>query len=495
MINTSLEDTDGSVNQIIALRNAGCTLVRFSVPSRKQIENIQQINKKLSKKSCMVSLSADVHFDAEIALACVPHVDKVRINPGNYAVIKRKRNELYSAEEEKREEEKIRMHIRQLVAACKENGVAVRIGVNHGSLSSRIINRYGNTVEGMVQSAIEYINFFEHENFQNLVVSLKSSHTDIMYRANVAYVERVVPGNQYYPLHLGVTEAGSDEEGIIKSAVGIGSLLLDGIGDTIRVSLTGDPQKEVPVAQALARLASQPRQIKTGEENKAILRRSGEKKYFSGFTYPLVYNTIHDDTADILLKPQEFGKTHREQSIQQGTLCKVGPFASDNIYNVVRYAADNTETLENLCLTAAEIGCMLLHNYAAAYCIETETDKDAHTLLLKKIMQATGKRITAPEYISCPTCGRSGYDVEKLLQEIKKATSEMTGIKIAVMGCIVNGPGEMEGADYGFVGTSAGKVNVYIGNEVVQHNVGCELAAAALLEIIRKQDSAAKPLR
>jgi (E)-4-hydroxy-3-methylbut-2-enyl-diphosphate synthase len=493
MINTSLEDIKASVNQIIELHRAGCSLVRFSVPSRKQVDCIQQIKSKLSKESCQVCLSADVHFDAEIALACVPFVDKVRINPGNYAVIKRKRNELYSASEEEREIEKIRNHVRQLATASKEYATAVRIGVNHGSLSSRIINQYGNTVEGMLQSAFEYISFFEHENFHNLVVSLKSSHTNIMYKANMAYVERAIDNNRFYPLHLGVTEAGSSEEGVIKSAVGIGSLLLDGIGDTIRVSLTGDPVNEIPVAQALARLAPQPRQIQTREEGKAILRKSGETKYFSGFSYPLVYNTMLDDTADVHLETRDSGKKFQEHTIQQGQVFAFGLPAEDTLYSVVRYRTDTTETIESVCQTAAELGCMMMNDYAAAYCIETETGKAAHASLLKKIMQASGKRISAPEYISCPTCGRTNYDVEKLLQEIKNATAEMSGLKIAVMGCIVNGPGEMEGADYGFVGFAAGKVNIYVGKEVVKYNVSCEEAAAALMEIIRKQ-GAVKPL-
>ncbi|MFH1161305.1 MAG: (E)-4-hydroxy-3-methylbut-2-enyl-diphosphate synthase [bacterium] len=334
MTNTDTLDTRGTVEQAIQMIEAGCEYVRISVPGMKDVENLREIKRRIRAAGFTTPLIADVHFNPKIAEIAATIVEKVRINPGNFYL------------------EQIYDRIAPLLKICREHGTAIRIGVNHGSLSGRILEQYGDTPLGMVESALEFARICERHGFQNLVLSLKASNTRVMIQANRLLVERMKAEGMDYPLHLGVTEAGAGEDGRLKSAIGIGSLLADGIGDTIRVSITEDPEKEIPVAYG--------------------------------------------------------------------------------------------------------------------------------------ILQAAGARITKTEFISCPSCARTLFNIQESLQKIQSKTNHLTGLKIAVMGCIVNGPGEMADAHYGYVGAGKGKVNLYKGRQLVKKNVKESEAVEELINLIKE---------
>jgi len=368
MTNTLTTDTEGTVAQAIRMIEAGCEYIRISVPGMKDVENLKKIKKRIRDAGFATPLIADVHFNPKIAEIAASLVEKVRINPGNYVL--GSRDEGRGTREEGRKKiknpassiqervsdhqylEQLSSRLSPLLKICREHGTAIRIGVNHGSLSERIMKRYGDTPEGMVESALEFAKICEHHDFHDLILSLKASNTRVMIHANRLVVERMKTEGMDYPLHLGVTEAGEGEDGRLKSAVGIGSLLADGIGDTIRVSITEDPEHEIPVAYG--------------------------------------------------------------------------------------------------------------------------------------ILQATGVRITKTEYISCPSCARTLFNIQEAVQKVRERTSHLTGLKIAVMGCIVNGPGEMADAHYGYVGAGEGKVNLYKGQALVKKNVDESEAVDALVNLIKE---------
>ena len=358
MTNTDTMDTKSTVAQAVRMIEAGCEYVRIAVPGRKEAGNLKVIKKELTKKGYKTPLIADVHFNPKIAELAASIVEKVRINPGNYADKKSAVGSRQSAVGSRQsavryneELEKISERIYPLLKVCKEHGTAIRIGTNHGSLSQRIMERYGDTPLGMVESALEFARICEEQGFCNLVLSLKASNTRVMIRANRLLVERMKQENMDYPIHLGVTEAGAGEDGRLKSAIGIGSLLADGIGDTIRVSITEPPEKEIPVAYG--------------------------------------------------------------------------------------------------------------------------------------ILQSAGVRITRTEYISCPSCARTLFDIEDVMEKVKAKTSHLKGLKIAVMGCIVNGPGEMADAHYGYVGAGKGKINLYKGHTLVMKNISEGNALDELINLIK----------
>ena len=352
MTNTNTLDTIATVEQSIRLINAGCELVRITAQSIKEAENLKNIKHELYKRGYKVPIIADVHFSPAIAEIAAGIVEKVRINPGNYIDKSNVYIEVnWQLNEYLLELDKIKSNIQPLIKICKEHGTALRIGSNHGSLSKRIVNRYGDTPLGMVESALEFVRICREMDFHNIVLSMKSSNVKVMVQSTRLLVNKMQEEQMDYPIHLGVTEAGEGEDGIIRSAVGIGALLIDGIGDTIRVSLTGDPVNEIPVAYS--------------------------------------------------------------------------------------------------------------------------------------ILQSTGVRITKTEYISCPTCGRTSYNVEETLKQIKHKTAHLKGLKIAVMGCIVNGPGEMADADYGYVGSAKGKINLYKGKEIVKKNIDEANAITELINLIK----------
>lgn len=427
MTTTQTTDTDGSVEQAIRIIDAGGELVRLTTQGTREAENLKNIKASLLEKGYSTPLVADVHFNPNVADVAAKFVEKVRINPGNYVDPARTFKELeYTDSEYAAEIDKIRARFIPFLNICKENGTAIRIGVNHGSLSDRIMCRYGNTPEGMVESCMEFLRICVEQNFTDVVLSIKASNTTVMVQTVRLLVKQMDKENMSFPIHLGVTEAGEGEDGRIKSAVGIGALLGEGIGDTIRVSLSEAPEREIPVAVKLVEYA----------EESATKRAEAKAG-------------IKDETI---------------------------------------YLEYNEESLEDLQLKAAmDAGALLIDGYAKDLIIKnSNTHISAEQLVntANAILQAARIRFTKPEYISCPGCGRTLYNLEETIAKIKQATSHLVGVKIAIMGCIVNGPGEMADADFGYVGAGRGKISLYKGKECVEKNIPEEDAVKKLLNLI-----------
>lgn len=427
MTTTQTTDTDGSVEQAIRIIDAGGELVRLTTQGTREAENLKNIKASLLEKGYSTPLVADVHFNPNVADVAAKFVEKVRINPGNYVDPARTFKELeYTDSEYAAEIEKIRARFIPFLNICKENGTAIRIGVNHGSLSDRIMCRYGNTPAGMVESCMEFLRICVAENFLNVVLSIKASNTVVMVQTVRLLVQEMQKENMAFPVHLGVTEAGEGEDGRIKSAVGIGALLAEGIGDTIRVSLSEAPEKEIPVAKKLVAYAAE----------------SAEKRAVA------------------------------KAGIKEETI----------------FLEYNESCLEDLQLKAAmDAGALLIDGFAKELIITNSNNsisKEQLTDTANAILQAARIRFTKPEYISCPGCGRTLYNLEETIAKIKQATSHLVGVKIAIMGCIVNGPGEMADADFGYVGAGRGKISLYKGKECIEKNIPEADAAEKLLQLI-----------
>lgn len=433
MANTSTNDIDGSVAQANRCFAAGAELLRYTTQGMREVESLAQIRKAVQEfsSSGVTPLVADVHFQSDVADAAAKVVEKVRINPGNYIDPARKFKQIdYTDEEYQAELERLRNRFVQLLDICKEHKTALRIGVNHGSLSDRIMSRYGDTPEGMVESCMEFLRVAVAEDFKDIVLSIKASNTRVMVTTVRLLVWQMAEENMAFPLHLGVTEAGEGEDGRVKSAVGIGALLADGIGDTIRVSLSEAPEKELPVAKALV-------------------------DYFA----------------------------NEQQSIRYAPTTQVKVEGS-----TVYYSNEDTDWATFQLHAAAECG-RLLWDYNCTELILNNEHFAADDLirLSKDILQAARVRMYKTEYISCPGCGRTLFDLEQTIAEVKAATAHLQGLKIGIMGCIVNGPGEMADADYGYVGAGRGKVSLYKGKECVLKNIPQEQAVEQLLELIKKE--------
>ena len=449
MANTSTNDIEGSVAQAQRCIAAGAELVRFTTQGLREVGSLKEIHEKLNSPAPLkegvpaahpsspsfggvgevgVPLVADVHFQADVADAAAQVVEKVRINPGNYIDPARKFKHIdYTEEEYQAELERLRERFTRLLNICKTHHTAIRLGVNHGSLSDRIMSRYGDTPAGMVESVMEFLRVAVSEQFMNIVISVKASNTRIMVETVRLLVGQMDKEGMAFPLHLGVTEAGEGEDGRIKSAVGIGALLADGIGDTVRVSLSEAPENEIPVARAL---------------------------------------------VDYFVSPQSIRYTDNTRIAEED--------------NTIYYSNDDTDWELFQLHAAAECG-RLLWEYNATNIVLNNPHFGADRLerLSKDILQAARVRIYKTEYISCPGCGRTLFDLEKTIAEVKAATAEFTGLKIGIMGCIVNGPGEMADADYGYVGAGRGRISLYRGKECVLKNIPQEEAVEALLELIR----------
>ena len=475
MTNTDTLDTDASVAQCIRIIEAGADYVRLTAQGVREAENLANIKKELWKAGFTTPLIADIHFNPAAAETAARIVEKVRINPGNYADKRASFIKTNLSEKEYNEElERIHGRLLPLIRICRENNTVIRLGINHGSLSDRIMDRYGNTPEGMVRSALEYISVFRSENFNNLVLSVKSSDTRVLLEANRLLNSMLQSEGFSYPIHLGVTEAGEGEEGRIRSAAGIGALLSEGFGDTIRVSLTEDPEREIPVAKEILHFLGgtkervvnpvpfqnfKPRDIHYIPEvltynNGRYLKEDG-KPYHGKM---LIFNFI---------TPALLSERSREQ--------------------VILNPIFNEDDPEKLSIDAAALlGRYFILKQADGLCITNRGRVQGEKLkdLSLSILQATEARITRNRYISCPTCGRTRFKLTEAVQKVKAATEHLKGLKIAVMGCIVNGPGEMAGADYGYVGTATGKVHIYRGTVPVIKNVPEEEAVRKLLEII-----------
>ena len=423
MATTDTNDTAASVAQAKRIIDAGGELVRFTTQGTREAENMQHISAQLKADGYNQPLVADVHFTAHTADIAALYCEKVRINPGNYVDPGRTFKHLeYTNEEYADELQKIEKKLIPFINICKEHHTAVRIGVNHGSLSDRIMSRYGDTPEGIVESCMEFLRIFKRENFNDVVISIKASNTVVMVTTVRLLVATMDKEDMHYPLHLGVTEAGEGEDGRIKSAVGIGALLTEGIGDTIRVSLSEEPECEIPVARKLVDLI--PECYRLRQEAEA---------------------SIKDDTITLTLDEPDW------------------------------------ETLQ--LKAAMAVGALLIDRKATKLVIES--GKGQEVSLADAILQAARIKFTKTEYISCPGCGRTLYNLQETIARIKAATKDLVGLKIGIMGCIVNGPGEMADADYGYVGAGRGKISLYKQKVCVEKNIPEEEAVEKLLELIR----------
>jgi (E)-4-hydroxy-3-methylbut-2-enyl-diphosphate synthase len=597
MTTTDTMDTEGSVEQSIRMIDAGCELVRLTAPSKKEAENLSIIKKELIKRGYDTPLVADIHFTPNAAEIAAKLIEKVRVNPGNYADKKKFEEIDYTEESYQAELMRIEEKFTPLVLLCKEQGTAMRIGTNHGSLSDRILSRFGDTPEGMVQSAMEFIHICRKNDYHELIISMKASNTLVMVQAYRLLVKAMKEQGMNYPLHLGVTEAGDGEDGRIKSAVGIGALMEDGLGDTIRVSLTEDPELEIPVARKLIQKFDKKDEYKLnysskikldyfhhnkritnpliniGGSNTSIVFADLSKKNkivptnFFGFGYSYSEQldkwNIFDQAADFvylgdqtidfeipgtirLVQNYQTWKEHQRSdaypfcTLEEYRKNKPGGIvflyidldtdysASDLPAENIVYVAETKkqqktqiirkfqyelaelnnlsplilkfdyvlDELENLQLYASsDAGIHFIDGFGDGLWITAPRSLVDLNSLSFGILQATRTRISKTEYISCPSCGRTLFDLQETTGKIRERTSHLKGIKIGIMGCIVNGPGEMADADYGYVGTGPGKINLYKEKTVVRKNVSEAEAVDALIELIRENGDWIEPNR
>jgi len=608
-------DTMGSVEQTLRMVEAGCEYVRITAPSIKEAQNLEEIKKELRKRGCNVPLIADIHFTPNAAELAAKIVEKVRVNPGNYADKKKFQEIEYTDETYQAELERIREKFTPLVKICKEHGTAMRIGTNHGSLSDRIMSRYGDTPLGMVESALEFLRICEDLQYYDIVLSMKASNTQVMVQAYRLLVNKLEEeGLQPYPLHLGVTEAGEGEDGRIKSAVGIGTLLEDGLGDTVRVSLTEEPEYEAPVAQTMVdrykkRASHKPiPAISTNPINPFGYekRDTFEVSNIGGQNVPRVIADLSGVTLDDYKDLRAIGHFYLPE-LDKWKMNDLGadyiysgdnpvPFMlpnglkeilnhekwlplSDKLNKIPLYssiqqfveASEKHQTLNIICVEFADLNSEALekirHDHTVTLMLETSNDhgyaeqraaffklinanietpviikrdyknltddqlqiyaatdvggllidglgdgvmlahnwnaentKEDNLELIKNynstsfgILQAARTRMTKTEYISCPSCGRTLFDLQETTAMIRKRTDHLKGVKIGIMGCIVNGPGEMADADYGYVGSGKGKITLYKGKEVVRRGVPSQEAVDALIDIIREDGQWIEP--
>lgn len=595
MTTTDTMDTKATVEQAIRMIEAGCEIVRITAPSKKEAENLANIKAELTSRGYDTPLVADIHFTPNAAEIAATIVEKVRVNPGNYADKKKFEEIEYTDESYRAELQRIRERFLPLVRICKAHGTAMRIGTNHGSLSDRIMSRYGDTPLGMVESALEFLRICREEDYHDIVLSMKSSNTQVVVEAYRLLVNKMMAEGMNYPLHLGVTEAGDGEDGRIKSAVGIGTLLEDGLGDTIRVSLTEEPEYEIPVAQELVkRYAGREKHdpVKEITENpinpfEYYQRKTTELLNIGGKNVPVVmadfclkekitpasffalgYNysvpldkwNIADAACDYVFLgdkvldfevPGTLGlvynyktwKVHKDKSypflsakeylsekVLSGKLNVVYvtlPEMSDELmdklkadrtavlmidtYNahgmaeqrrlfielmnnhceipvIIGRAYGNLTTTQLQLQAATDMGALLIDGLGDGLFIAAEncgSDKMINDTAFG-ILQATRTRISKTEYISCPSCGRTLFDLQETTAKIRAVTAHLKGVKIGIMGCIVNGPGEMADADYGYVGTGVGKITLYKEKEVVKRNIPEAEAVDSLIALIKE---------
>ena len=584
MTTTDTMDTKGTVEQSIRMIEAGCEIIRITAPSKKEAENLKNIRNELQRRGFTQPLVADIHFTPNAAEIAARIVEKDRVNPGNYADKKKFEILEYTDAQYNDELERIREKFIPLVRICKEEGTAMRIGTNHGSLSDRIMNRYGDTPLGMVESAMEFTRICQDENYHDIIFSMKASNPQVMVQAYRLLAATMIQEGMDYPLHLGVTEAGEGEDGRIKSAVGIGTLMEDGLGDTIRVSLTEEPEAEIPVARALVDRYSNTRTGNLPEFNPEHYhpfefekRETTQIKNIGGEEVPRVivdmsnlekitpsdlkavghyYNveldkwTTADAAADLIyigkkkitfelpgtvsiiqdsnswdrshqsypLVTDDHSPTSEDLNFIPCTLSKLNDTFISALPNnsVLILDAETDHAMAELrsaffrlaepipviirrnfiksdrehCRLAASahIGGLLVDGFGNGVWLET----DHHLKFINKtvfgILQATRTRISKTEYISCPSCGRTLFDLQQTTAKIRKRTDHLKGIKIGIMGCIVNGPGEMADADYGYVGSGDGVISLYKGKDVILKNIPTKGAVEELIDLIKEND-------
>lgn len=583
MTNTNTLDTKATVQQIIDIANAGADYVRMTVRSPKEAENLAEIKNSLRQQGFQIPLVADVHFNPKVAEIAAGIVEKVRINPGNFTDFTNSQKAKYSENQYVKDLQKLRERFVSLINICREHGTALRIGVNHGSLSNRIVSKYGDTPAGMVESAMEFLRICAEEDFHQVVVSLKSSNTRLMVLANQLMVYEMDRKNLNYPLHLGVTEAGNEEDGRIKSAAGIGLLLAQGIGDTIRVSLTEDSVKEIPVAQKIVNyysgnIVQENVNIPSFLKNKSFefsKRKSKQVLCIGGKQVPVV---VSDQSACVENKLVQFQQAGLSPEFIYTGARKFQTSVPENVFIIQDYDTwssgnndDNrsfplfshgefelsktkspllnfvsvssssltTELVKKInseptmvlvldaekktgytgqriafeilaqfnCLApvvirrnyddkdaelimikaAADIGGLFIEGYGdgiwlqAGGVMKTETVNDVSF----SVLQASRARTSKTEFISCPSCGRTLFNLEEVTNQIKKKTGHLKGLKIAVMGCFVNGPGEMADADYGYIGSGKNRVNLYKGRQIIKKDIPEEKAIGELIELLK----------
>ena len=471
MTNTSTQDTEACVEQAKRIVDAGGEYVRLTTQGIKEAENLMNINIGLRSQGYMVPLVADVHFNPKVADVAAQYAEKVRINPGNYVDAARTFKKLeYTDEEYAQEIQKIHDRFVPFLNICKENHTAIRIGVNHGSLSDRIMSRYGDTPEGMVESCMEFLRICVEEHFTDVVISIKASNTVVMVKTVRLLVAVMEQEGMSFPLHLGVTEAGDGEDGRIKSALGIGALLSDGLGDTIRVSLSEAPEAEIPVARKLV--------------DYILLRQ--DHPFIPGMDAP-EFNYLSPSRRKTQAV-RNIGGEHVPNRLGEHRAL-VHQLMTEGLQNPVvffqHYAEDNAEDLQ--IKSAADMGALIFDGLCDGLFLFNQGSLSHAVVdgIAFGILQAGRLRTSKTEYISCPGCGRTLYDLEKTIARIKAATSHLKGLKIGIMGCIVNGPGEMADADYGYVGAGRGKISLYKGKVCVEKNIPEEEAVERLLEFIR----------
>jgi (E)-4-hydroxy-3-methylbut-2-enyl-diphosphate synthase len=507
MTTTRTQDIEATLAQTIRLIDAGCEIVRITAPTVTDAQAIGEIRRRLTARGIEVPLVADIHFSPAAALEAAEHVDKVRVNPGNFADQKFFRVREYTDEDYAAEIARIEEKFTPLVLKCKARGVAMRIGANHGSLSDRIMNRHGDTPAGMVESALEFVRIARKHDYHDILLSMKASNPKVMIQAYRLLVARMdEEGLDPYPLHLGVTEAGLGEDGRIKSAIGIGALLDDGLGDTIRVSLTEEPEVEVPVAQRLVepynhglvtRLATRLPEVSERVDPYSYSRRLAAPVEIGGVTVG------GGATVAIVDPPEEALSASPDLSGMARLGAPVPWYDAVRAYrSLATQAADSPlhlevavdgDDLEILLRTSTVLGSLLCDGLGDSVALSAPGTDEDHLRLLFNVLQAAGVRITKTEFVSCPSCGRTLFDLQSTTERIASRTSHLKGVKIAIMGCVVNGPGEMADADFGYVGGSPGKVNLYVGKDVVEKAVPEESADARLVDLIRRHGKWVEP--
>ena len=540
MLTSDTMDTDACVAQTAALVDVGCQIVRITAPTKNDAANLGVIREALAAKGMRVALVADIHFKPEAAMEAAKWIDKVRINPGNFADKKKFQTKEYSAEEYEAEVRRTEEAFAPLVLECKRRGVAMRIGTNHGSLSDRILNYYGDTPLGMVESAMEFARVARKHGYHDLVFSMKASNPKVMieaYRLLVAKLGEQGP-DWNYPIHLGVTEAGEGEDGRIKSAIGIGALLHDGIGDTIRVSLTEDSPREIPVCRILIEQVSELARNQMdlsgltlaeerdpfsyarrpadrveidgvgfgGEEPIRVVVSRGAWDELAGRIRPgsdVRPEGIYERIAPLELDPlQDFAPPEPGRMVTLSDACGANPIAGFRILAAKLHAmgARNPILLKDtfhvapaggdpsraLLASSTVLGALICDGIGDAIMIRRETNATAALKLAFNILQAAGSRSFKTDYVACPSCGRTLFDLQVVTARIKARTAHLKGVKIAIMGCIVNGPGEMADADFGYVGGAPGKINLYVGKTAVKFNIPETEAVDRLVDLIRE---------
>ncbi len=566
MITCDTMDTAACIQQTLDLAAVGCEIVRITAPTVKDAANLEHIVAGLRAQGCDVPIVADIHFKPEAAMEAAKWVEKVRINPGNYADSKKFKIVEYTDAQYAAELDRIRERFTPLVVFCKEHGRAMRIGTNHGSLSDRIMNRYGDTPLGMVESALEFARIARDLGYHELIFSMKASNPKVMIEAYRLLAARLAeeeqragsreqgggetpcslppaPCSWAYPIHLGVTEAGDGEDGRIKSAIGIGSLLNDGIGDTIRVSLTEDSVHEIPVAQALVRLCV-PGAIRGLDEPPPVgahpfsyQRRATARMEVTGvplgheetirvFTTQANWDALAhkldklgdyrpevvvESSGVVSIDPRDEAAIEELNALLEVRLVTVADGVDLPVIAAFRLLAARLDDrhpillkdtfgspasddfLSALLIAAKRLGSLLCDGIGDAVLVRGEAAPGQSLRLAYNILQAAGARIFKTDYVACPSCGRTLFDLQSTTARIKAATAHLKGVKIAIMGCIVNGPGEMADADFGYVGGAPGKVNLYVGKQPVKFNIPSDEAVDRLVDLIREHGKWVEP--